>query len=420
MTTEIRNAGRRRLIATAGMAALGWAARPRTALAGLAVSPNKSAHPNHILVTVFLRGGADGLSLVAPYGDDWYYRSRPTLALPSSGRGGLLKLDGRFGLHPSLAALKPLYDAGQMAIVHACGSGDQTRSHFEAMATMERGINRDAGPASGWIARHLESAPWQNDSPLRAIALGSLLPDSLRGAPTATALTSVNDLRLQTDLPLGADGFSRQLRSLYGGGDPLGAAGREAVALLKKLETLPDAGQSPRSGAGYPADDLGQGLRQAALLIKSDSGVEVACLDHGGYDTHVAQGNTTGQLASRLDSLGRSLAAFARDLGDVLWARTTVVVLSEFGRRVEENSGAGTDHGRAGVTFILGGQGVAGGKVYGQWPGLSPEALDGPGDLKVTTDYRNVLGEILTGRVGNPNVSDVFPGLSFAPVGVMV
>jgi uncharacterized protein (DUF1501 family) len=330
----------------------------------------------------------------------------------------VIKLDGHFGLHPSLSALKPLYDAGQMAIVHACGSGDQTRSHFEAMATMERGIDRDSGPASGWIARHLESAPWLNDSPLRAIALGSLLPDSLRGAPTATALTSVDDLRLRTDLPLGAEGFARHLRSLYGGNDPLGAAGREAVALLKKLETLPSTADGAHRASGYAADELGEGLRQAALLIKSDSGVEVACLDHGGYDTHVAQGNTTGQLASRLDSLGRSLAAFARDLGDALWARTTVVVLSEFGRRVEENGGAGTDHGRAGALFVLGGHGIAGGKIHGRWPGLSPEALDGPGDLKVTTDYRNVLGEILSDRAGNPNVSAVFPELAFTPAGV--
>ena len=420
MPNDVRDANRRRLIATAGIGALGWIARPRTALAGLAVSAAQAAHPKHILVTVFLRGGADGLSLVAPYGDDQYYRSRPTLAIgaPSRAAGSLIRLDDRFGLHPSLAPLKKFYDTGQMAIIHACGSGDQTRSHFEAMATMERGISRDTGPANGWIARHLESAPWQNESPLRAIALGSLLPDSLRGAPTATAFSSVHDLKLTTDMPMGTLGMVRQLQALYGGNDVLGVAGREAVALLRKLESLPDTPAMSRTGAAYPADELGHGLQQAALLIKSDTGVEVACLDQGGYDTHVAQGAGGGQLAARLDSLGKSIAAFAGDLGDALWARTTVVVLSEFGRRLEENSGAGTDHGRAGVMFVLGGKGVAGGRIHGLWPGLAPEALEGPGDLRVTTDYRNVLGEVLSKRVGNSNINAVFPELAYRLMGV--
>ena len=420
MPDPILNPGRRRLIASAGLSALGWLARPKTALAGIAVSPRQSNRPGHVLVTVFLRGGADGLSLVVPYGDDHYYRCRPTLAIatPSRGGGGVIPLDGYFGLHPALAPLKPLYDAGQMAVIHACGSGDRTRSHFEAMATMERGISCETGPASGWLARHLESAPWQNGSPLRAIALGSLVPDSLRGASTATALSSVADYRLKADLPLGSAGFARELRGLYGGLDPLGAAGREALSLLQRLEALTPAERVPRAGSRYAADALGEGLRQAALLIKSDNGVEVACLDHVGYDTHVAQGGAAGPLASQLTSLGQSLASFAHDLGESLWDRTTIVVLSEFGRRVEENSGAGTDHGRAGAMFVLGGKGVAGGKVHGRWPGLAPAMLEGPGDLRVTTDYRNVLGEVLQNRVGNTRLASVFPELSYQPLGV--
>jgi len=419
MPERILNPGRRKLIATAGLSALGWLVRPKTALAGIAISPRQSSRPDHVLVTVFLRGGADGLSLVVPYGDDHYYRSRPTLAIATPSRsGGVIPLDNYFGLHPALAPLKPLYDAGQMAIVHACGSGDQTRSHFEAMATMERGINCETGPASGWLARHLESAPWHNESPLRAVALGSLVPDSLRGAPTATALSSVNDYRLKANLPLGSSGFARELQGLYGGIDPLGIAGREALSLLRRLEALTPAEKLPRSGSHYSTDALGEGLRQAALLIKSDNGVEVACLDHNGFDTHVAQGGSIGPLASQLTSLGQSLASFAHDLGETLWNKTTVVVLSEFGRRVEENSGAGTDHGRAGAMFVLGGKGIAGGKVHGQWPGLAPAMLEGPGDLRVTTDYRNVLGEVLQNRVRNTRLASVFPELSYKPLGV--
>ena len=282
---------------------------------------------------------------------------------------------------------------------------------------MERGVSQDTGPASGWLARHLETAPWNNASPLRAVALGTMLPQSLRGAGSATALETVADLRLQSPFAGGSARFESSLSSLYTR-DALAEAGQEALSVLKTLNKLPSS-STVAGKAGYPKDDLGDGLRQVALLMKSDVGLEAACLDHGGYDTHVAQGTSQGWLAGRLHSLAAALAAFAADLGPALWDKTTVVVLSEFGRRVAENSGLGTDHGRAGAMLLLGGRSVAGGRVHGIWPGLAPEHLDGPGDLKVTTDYRSVLAEVIARRLQNPNIDAIFPGLAPSNVGVV-
>jgi uncharacterized protein (DUF1501 family) len=404
---------RRKLLVTGALSALGWAARPRTALAALALGPEREGPPGDVLVSIFLRGGADGLNVIVPHGDDDYFRSRPTLGLVKS-----INLDGFFGLHPSLSPLLPLYHQGQMAVVHACGSGDQTRSHFEAMATVEHGLFRDNGPVSGWLARHLGSAPWENPSPLRAVALGAMVPDTLRGATQATAMQTLDDLRLHASSGHEA-AATRTLADLYGDDahDPLGPAGREALATLRTLDMLAPAQRQPAHGVTYPGDSLGVGLAQVATLIRCGIGLEAACLDHFGYDTHVAQDN---QLAQQLYSLGTALAAFATDLGPARWARTTVVVLSEFGRRVAENSGAGTDHGRGGVMLVLGGQGIVGGRVHGLWPGLAPTQREGPGDLHVTTDYRDVLAEVIAGRLGNPHISDVFPGLQQQPVGVVL
>ncbi len=413
---------RRGLLALGAFSALGWSAR--SALGAISVGTEDLYSRRGTLVSIFLRGGADGLSLVAPYGDDDYLRYRPTLALAAprdfraSVHDRVVDLDGFFGLHPALSPLLPLFQSGQMAVVHACGSGDQTRSHFEAMATVERGAFQDTGPASGWLARHLQSAPWENASPLRAVALGAMLPATLQGASNATALKTIGDLSLQVPWAGREQTLQATLAALYGGRDALGQAGREALSVLKTLQRLTPAQMSPTDGAVYPKDDLGQGLHQVACLMKSRVGLEAACLDQTGYDTHVGQGVGQGMLADRLHSLAASLAAFATDLGPELWAETTVVVLSEFGRRVAENSGLGTDHGRGGVMLALGGRGIAGGKVLGQWPGLAASHLEGPGDLRVTTDYRAVLAELLSRRLGNPNVGMVFPGFVPQAVGV--
>jgi uncharacterized protein (DUF1501 family) len=372
------------------------------------MSPGKD-RKHDVLVTIFLRGGADGLNMVVPYAEANYYRSRPSLGIAGpteKGRSGrALDLDGFFGLHPALAPLLPIFKAGELGIVHACGSDDSTRSHFEAMAAMERGIAREgSGPSSGWVARHLLSTEHTDDSPLRAIAFADTMPDSLRGATNAVALTSLTDFKLE------ADGQTHAaLSDLYKPGkDEVAQAGRQTLSALDALGRLDVKGYRSSHGATYPNSDLGNGLRQVACLIKAKLGLEVACLDKGGWDTHVAQGSDTGWQATLLDDLAKSIAAFTSDLGSEMQG-VTLVVMSEFGRRLEENGGLGTDHGRAGPMFLFGNS-VVGGKVHARWPGLEDHQLDPTGDLKVTTDYRSVLGDVLKRRMGNDSVDEVFRG----------
>lgn len=437
---------RRQILTGAALAAAAGSARGGlSALASVTMGPDTERAGGDMLVVLFLRGGADGLNIIVPHGDDDYYRLRPSLGLPrpndrkAPASARTVDLDGHFGLHPSLAPLLPLYRAGQFAAVHAVGSGDQTRSHFEAMATMERGIASSAGTASGWLARHLLSTAHEQESPLRAVALTETMPDSLRGAINATTLTSLSDFKLGTSatMPTGNGGevfhtgpkeplsparseaLTATLRAMYHESSearahsaalntsPIAGAGRETLAALDAVKRLDPANYRSAPGAVYPRNDLGEGFRQAACLIKGNVGMEVACLDMGGWDTHVAQGRDTGWQPARLADLGRALAAFATDLGKHM-DHVTTIVMTEFGRRAYENSGLGTDHGRASCMLLLGG-GVAGGKVYAKWPGLAPHQLDGPGDLKVTTDYRDVLAEILTRRLKNPHLAAVFP-----------
>ncbi len=428
---------RRQMLNGAALAgAAGYAGRHLSALASVTVGPNAHKSGVDALVVVFLRGGADGLNIVVPHGDDNYHVLRPTLALarPSDRRADIraraLDLDGFFGLHPALAPLLPLYHDGHLGIVHAVGSGDQTRSHFEAMATMERGLSGDTGTASGWLARHLSSTADSNDSPLRAVAVTDTMPDSLRGATSAVALTSLADYKLLDAEEKGArkkeqgatgaspkrsDAIAETLRGMYGNTDAkadiLQGAGRETLDALDAIRRLDPAHYRPTAGTVYPQNELGQGLKQAACLIKGNIGLEVACLDMGGWDTHVAQGRDAGWQPTRLNDLGRALAAFAADLGPDM-GHVTTVVMTEFGRRAAENSGLGTDHGRASCMFVLGG-GVHGGMVHGRWPGLAEAQMEnagsGQGDLRVTTDYRDVLAEILALRLKNPRLSDVFP-----------
>jgi len=417
---------RRGLLALGALAALGWATKPQSALGAISVQQT-NVETDETLISIFLRGGADGLSLVAPVGDDDYYRQRPTLALgsPQHSRIGspTIDLNGYFALHPALAALHPYFQSNQLALIHACGSGDQTRSHFEAMATMERGLYQDERPAGGWLARHLATSPGNSHSPLRAVAFGGLIPETLRGASDATALESLDQVKLLSPFGPSSMGIEHTLQRMYNSQSTepaLAEAGRESLSVLNKLRGIDTDHYKPANGAKYPTDDFGRGLSLVACLMKSGVGLEAACLDHGSYDTHVAQGASTGYLAALLTSLSTSLDAFIKDLGPVRWSKTTIVVLSEFGRRLAENSGAGTDHGRGGVMMVLGGQGIAGGKVHGQWPGLAANSLDGPGDLRVTTDYRNVLAEVLKHKFDNTRTADIFPGLQYQPVGVAI
>lgn len=427
---DVRPLWTRRQVLLGGVAAaLGWFLEGRSALAQVALRPAQEEQRGDVLVCLFLRGGADGLNMVIPYGEDAYYRLRPTLAVPAPrdrrrppGERAVA-LDDMFALHPALQPLYPLYAQGMLAFIHACGSAERSRSHFEAMSAMERGVaEAKAGVSSGWIARHLMSVPRRSSSPLRAVAFSNVLPQSLRGCTDAVVLQTLADFRLAPPKGVGRvrpEELQRALRQLYTNGDrqSVQQAAQDTLQVLQALGRLDPARYRPAHGAVYPDSELGRGLQQVAMLIKAGVGLEVACLDRGGWDTHVAQGSTTGWMAGNLADLAGSLAAFARDLGKEM-RHVTVVAMTEFGRRVRENSGLGTDHGRASVMLVLGG-GVQGGKVYARWRGLEPSQLEEPGDLRVTTDYREVLAEVVRERLGNPHVARVFPGITTQGVGVV-
>ena len=388
---------RRSLLAWASLGLLG----PATALGQVAINPQLPPATGEAVVVIFLRGGADGLNMVVPYEERGYYDGRPSLALKKS---DCLALNDQFGLHPSLRAMADLFESKELAIFHATGSGDQTRSHFEAMSAMERGLMRDAGSShEGWIARYLTLEQRRSASPLRAVALSTTLPDSLRGGPPAIVLNKIDEFKLN----LQDERWLRWIEAMYAGdSDEVIQAGGSTVSVIQTLAKLAATHKPGKSK--YPASDLGRGLEQVALLIKSGIGLEIACLDKGGWDTHVGQGQTSGWMPGLLADLADSIAAFLRDLGEHR-SRTTVIVQTEFGRRLSENSGLGTDHGRGSVMFVLGGS-VKGGRVLGDWPGLDRGDLEGPGDLRVTTDYRSVLSQVLQRKLGATHTDEIFVG----------
>lgn len=363
------------------------------------------AAPSDILVCIFLRGAADGLNLVVPHGDKDYYAARPTLALAqpnANNTNAAIDLDGFFGLHPRLAPLKDIFDAGALALVHAVGSPDPTHSHFDAMDFIERGVPGDKSVTSGWLGRHLETQPSLNATPYRAVSIGTTVPTSLRGALPALALPSINDFRLRADERTATRTLTA-LAALYDGASPIEMDGKQTLAAINTLAKFPSQ-YTPSNNAKYPDTPFGKSLMTIAQLIKADLGLQIACADLGGWDTHVQE---EGPLARLAEEFAQGLAAFYADLQDEM-KRLTLVALTEFGRRVQENSNRGTDHGHGGVMFVLGGN-VNGKKVYGDWPTLSKEKLYGPGDLDNTTDFRDVLGEIVSKRLGNPNLAAVFP-----------
>ncbi|MCB8983606.1 MAG: DUF1501 domain-containing protein [Ardenticatenaceae bacterium] len=372
----------------------------------LAFHPHMQSGPGDVLVVVFLRGGMDGLSAVVPLLEgDHYFDARPTLAVPEA---LAVNLDGRFALHPALSPLKEIYDDAQLAIVHAAGLTDDTRSHFDAMRFMEYGTPGSKLTGTGWIGRHLQTAAWQNDSPFRAVGMGALLPDSLRGGVTPLSLQSIADFHFRGR----EDEFralQHSLASMYSINAPGDGLEKQAGLVFETVELVRQLNAQhyqPAGGASYPEGEFGLGLQQVAQLIKAGVGLEVACIDLGGWDTHENQGTMGGTFAALLDSLGRGLHAFYTDLGEAM-RRVTLVTMSEFGRRVQENGSAGTDHGHGNVMFLLGG-GVNGRQVFTEWPSLAPQAL-ADGDLAITTDYRDVLAEVVSLRLGNPAIANIFP-----------
>lgn len=395
---------RRDLLRRTGVLALGAAMLPDW-MPRLALAPQSASSQNDVLVCVFMRGAADGLNLVAPLADKNYFDARPTLALSDTANknNAAIPLDGFFALHPALKPLKEIYDARALAIVHAVGSPDPTHSHFDAMDFMERGTPGEKAIPTGWIGRHLQVVASKNQSPFRAVGMGTLLQQSLRGPVSATALQSIADFHLQGDQKKLAP-FQDALASLYSGDGFIEANGQQTLQAMRDVTKLANSNYMPANGADYPDTAFGKAMANVAQLIKSDLGVEVACVDLGGWDTHVQQ---DAQMSRLIDEFAKSLAAFYTDMQDQM-KRITLVTMTEFGRRVQENTSRGTDHGHASVMFVLGGN-VNGGKVYGDFPGLSKDSLYGPGDLAITTDFRDVLGEIVQKRLGNSNLAAVFP-----------
>lgn len=388
------------------LGAVGFASLLGVRRAWAQTSFQTSPKHDNVLVVIFLRGGMDGLNVVTPYGDDQYYKTRPTIALAQPGKpNGLHKLDDFYGLHPAMNGLHKLFQEGSAAFVQAVGSGDQSRSHFEAMSVMERGIGSGLDSAGGgWLGRHIASTP-ERTSPLRAVALTNVMPDSLGGALGALAIESMAQFKLRTE----DEKMIAALEEMYSTErDLVTEAGRDTLKVLNTLRKVDPKEYKPDHGAVYEDKPLSKVMREVAFLIKQDLGLEVAALDMGGWDTHVAQGGAQGWQGGLLGELSAAISTFTQDMGADM-KRVTVVVQTEFGRRIAENSGFGTDHGRASAMMMIGG-GVKGGQVHGRWPGLSPEILEGPGDLPVTTDYRDVLAEILQNRLLNSKMDRVFPG----------
>jgi uncharacterized protein (DUF1501 family) len=359
--------------------------------------------------------------MVVPHGDSDYFSSRGSIAVarPSAGSAeAAVNLDGFFGLHPAMAPLKPLWDDRRLAIVHACGSPDTTRSHFDAQDYMETGTPGVKTTPDGWLARGLLHAPAGAASPFRAVAMGPQLPRTLRGEVGAVAMGTVADFDVKQDtgrMGGGRVNARRGFESLYeqGVNDILHGTGRETFEAVKMLKAANPQRFEPDNGAKYPRARLGESLKQIAKLIKADIGLEVAFADMGGWDTHANQGNEKGQLAQRLTEFSQSLAAFYRDLGDHM-ADVVILTMSEFGRTVRENGNRGTDHGHATAMLVLGGP-VKGGRVVGRWPGLSREQLHEGRDLAVTTDFRNLFAEVAMRHLGVPASAPLFPGFATNP-----
>ena len=360
------------------------------------------------LIAIFQRGAVDGLNMVVPHGESDYYRARPSIAIPRPReKDGAIDLDGFFGFHPRLRTLKGLWDRRDLAIVHACGSPDSTRSHFDAQDYMETATPGVKSTDDGWLNRYLQVRRAETASAFRAVALTQQLPRMLQGHAPALAMNQIAQFGIR-----GAETMSTSFEAQYAAAADrvLNGVGREAFDAMRTLKAADPSRYQAENGANYPRSPFGQALSQIAQLAKAEVGLEVAFADIGGWDTHVNQGAADGQLAIRLDDFSQSIAALVTDLGDRM-ADTVIVTMSEFGRAVGENGNRGTDHGHGNAMMVIGG-GVAGGKVYGRWPGLSAEHRYEGRDLAVTTDFRDVFGEIVVRHLGVADPHAIFPGYS--------
>ncbi len=371
-----------------------------------------------VLICLFQRGAADGLNIVVPHGERAYYAMRPSINVPQPSQstpGGAIDLDGFFGLHPALAPLKPLYDRKLLAPIQAVGSPSTTRSHFDAQDYMETGTPDNKGTADGWLNRYLAVKGTCDEcnlakTPFRAVSLTPQTPRILEGPSPTVAMNSLDEFSVR------ATGSSAErLEALYrtGSADLVHGTGAEMFDAVKMLRSANPQKYLPRNNAEYPRSQFGQRLLQIAQLIKANVGLEIAFADVGGWDTHVNQGGSTGQLAQRLDDFSRSIAALVTDLGDRM-DDVVILTMSEFGRMARENGNRGTDHGHAGALFVIGGH-VKGGKVHGKWPGLEQEQLYEGRDLALTTDFRSVFAEIVSDHLGARALDRIFPGFAASP-----
>ena len=374
---------------------------------------NTPAGKRKTLIAIFQRGAVDGLNMVVPFGESSYYDLRPSISIPKPASGNAeaaIDLDGFFGLHPSMSSFKSLWDSKRLAIIHASGSPDNTRSHFDAQDYMESATPGVKSTRDGWLNRYLQSKDDPDNSSFRAVSMTTNMPRVLQGPAPAVAMARLSDFAIRA----GKSSANVQggFEAIYGqkSDDVLSGMGRETFEAVNYLKKANPAQYQPENGAQYPRNPFGNSLLQIAQLIKAGVGLEVAFTDIGGWDTHANQGNSRGQLANLLEQFSSGIAALYQDLGQRM-DDVVILTMSEFGRTVRENGNRGTDHGHANAMFVMGNS-VRGGKVYGRWPGLKNDQLYEERDLALTTDFRDVFGEIATRHLGNKNSKSLFPGYS--------
>jgi uncharacterized protein (DUF1501 family) len=408
------------IVGAAGAAMLATVLPPWLPKVVLAESASSS---RDIIVYIFMRGGADGLSLVAPFADPSYYSGRPTLAIPRPDSASALKgtaLDNMFMFPRGMLGLLPAYQAKELLVLHGAGLSYNSRSHFDAQHFIEIGKSADLSLSSGWLGRHLaRTSPMKAGATLRAFSLSSGLAEALRGAPQTIPIPD------PANFVIGGSASTAPARAAWlaadyqNAADPLRSSALDVVATLSILKAINIAGYVPANAAAYPNSSFGRSLRSAAALIKADIGVEAVQVDIGGWDTHVDEDPLAGSMYRSMLDFSGAIGAF---WADVLQGNTTynvtLVAMSEFGRNVRENGNTGTDHGRGGAMFVMG-HAIDGGRVLTQnWQPLAKENLDAGQDVKVTVDHRDVLGEIVKNRLNNPALDAIFPGYTVKPLGV--